>query len=406
MTPMDERENTEDPMNPDTRSTFRFAGAVVLLWGVGMAASAQPGQGTSGPKDATTLRVYVGTYTDAGSRGIYRFDLDLATGTPTAPVLAAETKSPSFVALHPNRRFLYAVGEAGGTGGTVSAFALDAGGDLKPLNTQPSGGGGPCHLIVDPAGRNVLVANYGGGSVAVLPVAQDGLLAAPSSVRQHQGSGPNARRQEKPHAHGVVLDAAARFAFVPDLGADRIFIYRYDAGRGLLEPNDPPAAALDPGAGPRHIAFHPSGRFLYSINELRSTVTAFKYDAQKGALEPVQTISALPQGFEGQSSTAEVQVSRDGRFLYGSNRGHDSLAVFAIDAATGRLTPKGHVPSGGKSPRHFAIDPTGQWILAAHQGSDNIVVFKLDAATGMPAPNGKAVTVSKPVCVEMMPLPR
>jgi 6-phosphogluconolactonase len=403
MTPMDGHESREAPMNTDTRSIFAFAGTVALLWGV--AALVRPGQGTSAPKDPTTLRVYVGTYTDAGSRGIYRFDLDLATGTPTAPVLAAETKSPSFVVLHPSRRFLYAVGEAGGAGGTVSAFSVDAGGDLKLLNTQPSGGGGPCHLIVDPAGRNVLVANYGGGSVAVLPVAQDGLLAAPSSVRQHQGSGPNTRRQERPHAHGVVLDAAARFAFVPDLGADHIFIYRYDAGRGLLEPNDPPSAALDPGAGPRHVAFHPSGRFLYSINELLSTVTAFKYDAQKGALDPVQTISTLPQAFDG-NSTAEVQVSRDGRFLYGSNRGHDSLAVFAIDAATGRLTAKGHVPSGGKSPRHFAIDPTGQWLLAAHQGSDNIVVFKLDAATGMPAATGKTVAASKPVCVEMMPLPR
>jgi 6-phosphogluconolactonase len=390
-------------MSPDTRSICKLAGAVAALWS--LAAPGRSAEAASGPKDAAALRVYVGTYTDAGSRGIYRFDLDLATGTPTAPVLAAETRSPSFVALHPNRRFLYAVGEAGGAGGTVSAFAVEAGGDLKLLNSQPSGGGGPCHLILDPAGRNVLVANYGGGSVAVLPVGPDGQLSAPSSVRQHQGSGPNTRRQEKPHAHGVVLDAAARFAFVPDLGADRIFIYKFDSGRGMLEPNEPPAAVLDPGAGPRHIAFHPSGRFLYSINELLSTVTAFKYDAQKGALEPVQTISTLPQAFEG-NSTAEVQVSRDGRFLYGSNRGHDSLAVFSIDGATGRLNAKGHVSSGGKAPRHFAIDPTGPWILAAHQGSDSIVVFKLDAATGMPAPNGKTVTVSKPVCVEMMPLPR
>ena len=390
-------------MSPDTRSICKLAGAVAALWS--LAAPGRSAEAASGPKDAAALRVYVGTYTDAGSRGIYRFDLDLATGTPTAPVLAAETRSPSFVALHPNRPFLYAVGEAGGAGGTVSAFAVEAGGDLKLLNSQPSGGGGPCHLIVDPAGRNVLVANYGGGSVAVLPVGQDGQLSAPSAVRQHQGSGPNTRRQEKPHAHGVVLDAAARFAFVPDLGADRIFIYKFDSGRGLLEPNEPPAAVLDPGAGPRHVAFHPSGRFL--LLDQRAAVDGHRLQVRRpeGRARAGADDLDAPSGVRGQLHGRGAGLARRDGSSTAPTAG-TTASRSSRSTATGRLTAKGHVPSGGKSPRHFAIDPTGQWILAAHQGSDNIVVFKLDAATGMPAPNGKTVTVSKPVCVEMMPLPR
>ena len=353
------------------------------------------------------VTVYVGTYTDGTSRGIYRFTFDTATGATTEPVLAAETKNPTFLALHPSGRFLYAVGEVssfeGAKTGAVSAFAIDAKtGDLTLLNQQPSEGTGPCHLVVDKTGRNVLVANYGGGTVAVLPIGPDGRLKPASSVRAHEGSGPNTGRQEKPHAHGIYLDAAERFAFSPDLGADRVFVYRFDAAKGTLEPHG--AAPLAPGSGPRHLAFHPSGTYLYVINELLSTVTAFSYDADKGALTSLQTVSALPAGFAGTSSTAEVAVSPDGRFVYGSNRGDDSLAVFAVDKATGRLTPAGHVSVGGKNPRHFTIDPTGRWILAGHQGSGTIAVLKLDAATGMPALVGSPVKVDKPVC--MLPAPQ
>jgi 6-phosphogluconolactonase len=254
---------------------------------------------------------------------------------------------------------------------------------------------------VDKTGRNVLVANYGGGTVAVLPIEPDGRLKPASSVRAHEGSGPNTGRQEKPHAHGIYLDAAERFALSPDLGADRVFVYRFDAAKSTLEPHG--AAPLAPGSGPRHLAFDPSGTHLYVINELLSTVTAFSYDAEKGALTSLQTVSALPAGFAGTSSTAEIAVSADGRFVYGSNRGHDSLAVFAVDKATGRITPAGHASVGGKNPRHFTIDPTGRWILAGHQGSGTIAVLKVDAATGMPALVGSPVKVDKPVC--MLPAP-
>jgi 6-phosphogluconolactonase len=353
------------------------------------------------------VTVYVGTYTDGTSRGIYRAIFDPATGSMTAPVLAAETKNPSFLALHPGGRFLYAVGEieafAGQRTGAVSAFAVDAKtGDLALLNQQPSEGAGPCHVVVDRAGRNVLVANYGGGTVAVLPIEADGRLRKASSVRVHEGSGPNQGRQEKPHAHGIYLDAAERFAFSPDLGADRVFLYRYDATKGTLEPHG--AATLDPGSGPRHLAFDPKGERVYVINELLSTVAVFAYDAAKGALAPLQTVSTLPAGFTGTSSTAEVAVSPDGRFVYGSNRGHDSLAVFRVDGESGRLTPAGHAPVGGKTPRHFTVDPTGRFVLAGHQGSGTIAVLRIDPATGVPALAGATVPLDKPVC--LLPVPR
>ena len=353
------------------------------------------------------VTVYVGTYTDGTSRGIYRFTFDPATGAATEPVLAVETKNPAFLALHPSGRFLYAVGEVSDFGsaktGVVSAFAIDAKtGDLVLLNQQSSEGAGSCHLVVDRSGRDVLVANYRGGNVAVLPIEPDGRLKPASSVRAHEGSGPNKGRQEKPHAHGIYLDAAERFAFSPDLGADRVFVYRFDAAQGTLEPHG--AAPLDPGSGPRHIAFHPSGKYLYVINELLSTVAVFSYDAAKGTLAPIQTVSALPAGFSGTSFTAEVAVSPDGRFVYGSNRGDDSLAVFRVDGATGRLAAVGHAPVGGKTPRHFTIDPTGRYILVGHQGSGTIAVLRLDPSTGMPTPVGAPVKVDKPVC--LLPVPK
>ena len=351
---------------------------------------------------AEPLTVYVGTYTDSTSKGIYRFTLDPKTGATTAPVLAAETKNPSFLAMHPSGRFLYAVGETesfeGKKGGAVSAFAVDPKtGDLKLLNQRSSEGTGPCHLVVDEAGKNVLVANYGGGNVAVLPIGADGRLAPAASVAMHEGSGPNKGRQEKPHAHGIYLSADQRYAFSPDLGADRVFVYRYDAAKGTLDPHG--AAALPPGSGPRHLAFDPKEKHAYVINELLSTITVLAYDAAKGTLTAGESVSTLPAGFAGTSSTAEVAVSPDGRFVYGSNRGHDSLAVFTRNETTGRLTPSGHVPVGGKTPRHFAFDPTGQYLLAAHQGSDTISVFRVDAKTGLATPVGGTLSVGKPVCL-------
>lgn len=356
---------------------------------------------------AEPLTVYVGTYTDTTSKGIYRFTVDPKTGAATAPVLAVEAKNPSFLALHPSGRFLFAVGEVssfdGKPGGAVSAFAVDPKtGDLTLLNQQSSEGAGPCHVTVDRAGKHVLVANYGGGTVAVLPVAPDGRLGKATSVQAHAGSGPNTGRQEKPHAHGIYLSADQRFAFSPDLGADRVFVYRYDAEKGTLEPHG--AAPVPPGSGPRHLAFDPQEKNAYVINELLSTITVMAYDAAKGLLTPGESIRTLPPDFAGTSWTAEVAVSPDGRFVYGSNRGHDTLAIFSRDTATGRLTPAGYVPVGGKTPRHFAFDRTGQLVLAGHQGTDTISIFRADAKTGQLSPVGPALPVGKPVC--LLPVPR
>jgi 6-phosphogluconolactonase len=355
------------------------------------------------------VTVYVGTYTDGTSRGIYRFAFDPASGRASAPVLAGEAKSPSFLALHPSGRFLYAVSEVGDFGGAatgaVLAFAIDAkSGDLKLLNAQPSAGAAPCHLVIDKGGRNLLVANYGGGNVALLRIGADGALAPPSSVQAHAGQGPNTTRQQKPHAHGIYLDPAERFAFAPDLGADRVFVYRFDAERGSLAPHG--AGELEPGAGPRHMAFHPAAPHAYVINELANTITRFGYDARKGTLTRAESTNTLPAGFAGTSYTAEIEASPDGRFLYGSNRGHDSLVVFKIDATTGRLALAGHAPVGGSWPRHFKLDATGRVLLAAHQRGGTLAFFRLDAATGMPSPLGSSLALDRPACVLPVPARR
>jgi 6-phosphogluconolactonase len=374
------------------------AGALLVLFLAAAARAGQPGARRE------SLRVYVGTYTRGQSRGIYLCHLDPGTGRIQTLTLAGETDNPSFLAIHPTRRYLYAVGEisnyAGRKSGAVSAFRIDPEtGLLALLNQQPSQGTGPCHVVVDRTGRNVLVANYGSGSAACLPIARDGRLGKATSSVQHEGSSVNPRRQQGPHAHAIELDAANRFAFVPDLGLDKVFIYRFDAERGQLAPNDPPWVAVAPGSGPRHFAFHPSGRFAYVINEMGSTVTAFRYDAPRGALESIQTVSTLPEGFKGENTTAEIAVHPSGKFLYGSNRGHDSIAIFAIDASTGKLRAVGHEPTQGKTPRNFALDPTGRYLLAANQATDNVVVFRIDATTGALRPTGHSLGVPSPVCV-------
>jgi 6-phosphogluconolactonase len=354
----------------------------------------------------TPFLIYVGTYTGPKSKGIYRLRMDSASGALTGVELAAEMTNPSFVAVHPSRRFLYAVGETGGAGGKggVAAFAMSAEtGKLDALNQQSTGGAGPCHLTVDREGRNVLATNYGSGSVCVLPVGADGRLSAASSVIQHQGSGPDPKRQAGPHAHSVNLDAAARFALVCDLGLDKVFVYRYDAAGGKLAPNDLPSASVAPGAGPRHISLHPTLPIVYVINEMSSTVTAFEYDAARGALRERQTVPTLPGDFKEASSTAEVRVHPSGRFLYGSNRGHDSIAIFAIDPRTGDLTARGYQSTLGREPRHFAIDPTGAHLVAANQNSDTLVVFRIDPETGALTPAGIAAQVPAPVCVTFVP---
>jgi 6-phosphogluconolactonase len=359
--------------------------------------------------EGRTTRVYVGTYTRGASRGIYVVGFDPSSGTWTsAPALAGQSENPSFLALHPSGRFLYAVNEVadfkGARTGAVSAFAVDqATGHLTLVNQQPSEGANPCHITIDSAGRNALVANYTSGTVAVLPIARDGGLGPASAVRRRSGSGPVRARQEGPHAHQIVLDASGRFAIWTDLGTDRVLVDRYTAGAGTLEPNEPDGVGIQPGSGPRHLAWHPAGRVLYLLNELSSTVSALRFDASRAALEVFQTVPARSAGASGQNTAAEIAVSLDGRFLYTSNRGDDDIAVFAIDGASGGLTPVAHVPTGGRTPRSFAIDPSGRWLVVANQGSSSIVVFRLDSATGVPARAGPSASVPEPVCVLFAP---
>lgn len=349
------------------------------------------------------LFVYIGTYTGPKSKGIYVSRFDPANGKLAAPELAAETKNPSFLAVHPSGRFLYAVGElenfGGRRGGAVNAFSIErSSGKLTLLNQQPSGGAGPCHVAVDAKGQCALVANYGSGSIAALPIGRDGKLAAPSMTIQHAGSSVNAQRQAGPHAHFITTDPADRFALVCDLGLDQVLVYGLDGAKGSLVANDPPFGRVKAGSGPRHLAFHPTGRWVYVINEMGSSLSAFAWDGKRGALTELQTVSTLPEGYGGQSSCAEVAVHPTGKFVYGSNRGHDSIVVFAVDGRSGKLSYVEHAPTGGKTPRHFAIDPKGEWLLAENQDSGSVVVFRVDGKTGRLSATGEKIEVGSPVC--------
>jgi 6-phosphogluconolactonase len=350
--------------------------------------------------------VYVGTYTrDTASKGIYRLRLDPATGKLSAPEMAAEVENPSFLTIHPERGTLYAVSETRGTpdqpGGRLTAFSIDRDGALAKLNDQSTGAPGPVFVSVTKDSTTAVVANYS-GSVASFPISPDGSLKPAASTVKHEGSSVDPKRQQGPHAHSVNVDPSDRFALVADLGLDRVLVYAIDHARGSIERRDP-GASVSPGSGPRHLAFHPNGRFAYLINEMSSTVTVFAWDASAGALKELQTLSALPAGFTGTSYTAEIQVHPSGRFVYGSNRGHNSIAIFAVDQKTGRLTVVGHEPTGGDWPRHFGIDPSGQVLIAANQRSNSLVVFRIDGKTGRLAATGSTVEVASPVCVRFLP---
>jgi 6-phosphogluconolactonase len=353
--------------------------------------------------------IYVGTYTEEGSKskGIYAYRFDPTTAEITAIGLVAETVNPSFLAVHPNGHFLYAVNEVSKykdqSSGAISAFAIDrANGKLTLLNQVPSRGADPCYVTLDRTGKYVLIANYTGGSVAVFPLLEDGRLGEASASVQYQGHGTNPERQEGPHPHSIDSSPDNHFALVDDLGLDQVIAYRFDGAKGSLTPSPPVSIKVEPGAGPRHLAFHPSGKFAYVINEMQSTVTVFAYDAAGGALHSLQTTSTLPKDFTGHNDAAEVQLSPSGKFLYASNRGHDSIAVFAIDPRRGTLTPVEDIPTRGKIPRSFAIDPTGSFLLAANQKSDNVVVFRIDAGTGRLTPTGRMLEVAAPVCVTFL----
>lgn len=366
-------------------------------------------------QSASAIFVYVGTFTGfpphprGKAEGIYVFRMDPSSGDLTLVHTATDVPNPSFLALHPSQRYLYAVNAVpeidGHVGGAVSAFVVDrATGGLTFLNRQSTGGAGPCHVSVDQTGRYVMAANYGGGSVAMFPIQSDGRLGPASDFVQHVGSSVNPERQQGPHAHSINLDPTNRYALVADLGLDKVLVYRLDFAHGKLVPNDPPFVAVAPGAGPRHLDFHPSRRYAYVINEIGSTITAFDYDALRGTLREIHTVPTLPNGYSGTNSCADLHVHPSGRFLYGSNRGHDSIVIYAIDEATGRLAHVGHQSTGGRTPRNFAIDPGGSLLLAANQDTDNIVTFRIDQQSGKLTPTGQEVKALTPVCLKIVPM--
>ena len=353
------------------------------------------------------LLVYIGTYTKTEEQGIHWLKLDMATGKLTAVGKLAGQKNPSFLAIHPNKKFLYAVNEIGnykgGKAGGVSAYSIDQKtGALTFLNQQSSKGGAPCHLVVDATGRNVLVANYTGGSVASLPISRKGRLRKAASFIQHEGSSVLKPRQAAPHGHSINVSPGNKFAVAADLGLDKVLVYGFNAKGGKLTPAG--FAKVAPGAGPRHFAFHPNGKFAYVINEITLTVTAFSWDEGTGKLSELQTITTLPVERGKGMSTAEVQVHPSGKFLYGSNRGHNTIAVFSIDQKTGKLKAVQHQSTLGKTPRNFGLDPTGKFLLAANQSSGDIFTFHINQDTGELKPTGHSVKIPFPVCVKFLDL--
>jgi 6-phosphogluconolactonase len=364
---------------------------------------------TSGDAAADYL-AYFGTYTGENSKGIYVYKFNSETGQLTEAGLAAETPSPSFLAVHPSEQYLYSVSEIndfdGKKTGAVSAFKIDkASGMLTLLNTVTSGGEGPCHLNVDQTGKCLVVANYGGGSVEAIPVLEDGRLGEPGTFIQHEGSSVNERRQAAPHAHSVNFSPDNRFVIAADLGLDKLLVYKVDPAAATLAPNMPPFATVKPGSGPRHFTFHPSGKYGYAINEIALTVTAFSYDAEKGAFAELQTLSTLPDAERGEGqSTAEIRAHPSGKFLYGSNRGHNTIAVFAVDPEKGTLTLVENVSTQGETPRNFNLDPTGKFLIAENQRSNNIVVYSIDQESGKLTPTGQTLNLGSPVCLRFVSL--
>jgi 6-phosphogluconolactonase len=383
-----------------TRREFVKASGVAALAQSIQAAAQDPTK-----QKSKELLLYVGTYTSGKSEGIYIYRMDLASGELKHASTVKGVSNPSFLAIDPKRRFLYAANEsgefAGRKGGGVTAFSIDQKtGDLRKLNEQHSPGV-PCHVSVHPSGKFVLAANYGGGNVVIYPVRADGGLVEASDVAQHTGKGGDPKRQSGPHAHCIMPDVSGRHAFAPDLGIDKVMIYRLDVKRGKFIPNG--FAATRAGAGPRHFDFHPSGKFAYVINELDSTLIAFAYDEAKGALTELQTISTLPPDFSGSSYCADIHVHPSGKFVYGSNRGHNSIVAFAIDQGSGKLNAMAHESTQGKWPRNFGIDPTGAFLLVANQNTDNVVTFRVDQQSGKLTATGQTTEIPSPVCLKFIP---
>lgn len=386
----------------DRRSFVAGALGAVTFYGCGGEETAE-----APPEPRGTHIAFVGTYTRDQAKGIYAYRYDAAGGSMTSLGLVAETPNPSFLALHPNGEYLYAVNEGdpeSPTNGSVSAFRINKeNGQLTLLNKVDSRGEAPCHLVVDETGKFLFVANYTAGSVGSWRIQPDGSIGEMASLIQHEGSSVH-ERQTSPHAHETVLSQDNSRLFVPDLGMDKVMIYRINAETGELTANDPPSATLTPGTGPRHMAFHPDGEHAYVIGEINSTITTFDYDPATATFTSKQVVSTLPEGFTGNSTTAEIEVSEDGMFVYGSNRGHDSIAVFSVDPEAKTLTPVEHVPIQGQTPRNFVIDPSGDYVFSENQNTGNIVQFSRDAATGKLTPTGLVLTdVPTPVCMVFLP---
>lgn len=353
------------------------------------------------PSASGKVPVYVGTYTRRESVGVYVYTLDQRSGKLEYHSKLGDTEQPSFLGLSPDQRHLYAINELV-PNGQITACAIDASsGKLERLNVQSTGGSSPCYVVIHPNGRFALVSNYLSGTLAVLPIEPDGSLGPLTDEAQHEGSSVDPERQTEPHAHAAVLDPAGNFAFGPDLGIDRVMIYKFDAESGKLTPCEQPWVEAEPGVGPRHLTFHPSGKFAYLINELGSTMSAFTYDATSGRLEQIQTLSTLPDDFDGTNHTADIHLSPSGKHVYGSNRGHDSIAVFSVDESSGMLERVQVVSTKGSTPRNFAIDPSGAFLLAANQETDSIVSFRRDDDTGLLTETGHVIEVSMPVCLKM-----
>ena len=360
--------------------------------------------------NAADMYVYFGTHVSGAGKGFSLSHFDTDTGVLTKPQYLLDAEAPAFFVIHPDGKHLYTCNSIntfeGKPEGSISAYSIDSKtGKLTLLNRKPAGGADPSYITLDKTSRYALVANYQGGNIAVLAIKPDVSLGERTAFAQHTGSSVNPQRQTRPFAHSIIVDPSNRFALVADLGVDKLFVYRFNEKDGSLAPNDPPFAAVKPGSGPRHVKFHPNGKWVYLINEIGSTVTGFNWNAMKGSLTEFQTVSTLPEGFTGTNTCAELEIHPNGKFLYGSNRGHDSIVVFAVDQATGKLRLVERVSSQGKWPRNFTFDPTGKWILCTNHNSNNAVVFRVNETTGKLTQTGQPVEVLYPFCERFLPVP-
>lgn len=379
--------------------------AVLMAALVALPALAAGARNAGAAPSARQYLVYVGTYTKGPSKGIYAYRFNPASGKLTSLGLAAETNNPSFLTISPNRKFVYAVNEMrkGMRTGGVSAFAINPKtGKLKFLNEVSSKGTAPCFISMDKTGKYVLVANYGSGSIAVFPVESDGRLGDASAFMQHTGSSVNPARQKGPHAHCVKVSPNNRYVISADLGLDKLLIARFDQQNGTLTPNTPRFGSVVPGSGPRHFAFSANDKFVYAVSEMGSTLTVFTYDDARGALHRIQTITTIPKGYQGENDGAEVEMARSGRFVYTSNRGANTIAVFTIDGETGKVSLLEDVSTQGQTPRAFEIGPAGRYLFAANQDSASVVVFRINPRTGRLTPTGQVLHIDHPVCVKFV----